>query len=372
LPLTATVLLAAKKSGVSGQQKLSLAFVAVILVGWAAYLVYALTRRDPAEPVGSEMETAPNRKSYFEDDELESNRLDRALLFSLVMLVVIAVGLPLYWLTIPARQKGAQFGFDKRSAQRGELLFASAKDTRTGLHFGCADCHGAKGVGGSAKFFISDTAHPEIPPHQVAWTAPPLNSVLLRFSSATTSDPNANVGTAADAVRTIIVYGRAGTPMPAWGLAGGGPMDDQQINDIVQYLGTIQLSNADAAKYWADQAGAAAVQEGKVDVLGKPIIDGQILFDTNCARCHTKGYSYGEAEVPGGGGQYAPNITNGSEVRQFPNIKDQIDFVTNGVAFGQGYGTGGIGQTAGGGMPHFGNYLTQDQIDQIVAYERSL
>ena len=29
--------------------------------------------------------------------------------------------------------------------------------------------------------------------------------------------------------RNILIYGRAGTPMPAWGIKGGGPMNDQQI-----------------------------------------------------------------------------------------------------------------------------------------------
>jgi hypothetical protein len=76
--------------------------------------------------------------------------------------------------------------------------------------------------------------------------------------------------------------------------------------------------------------------------------------------------------VPGGGGQYGPNISNGSEKRQFPNEADQIDFVSSGVDPGKGYGTGGIATDYGGGMPHFGAYLTQQDIKAIVDYERSL
>jgi mono/diheme cytochrome c family protein len=373
---TAAAILAANK-GITGQQKLGLAVVVAIIIGWAAYVFYALSRRDPAEPVGAELEMAPNRKPFFDDDILETHRLDRALIFSLFMLVIIAVGLPLYWLNEPNRQTGALRGFNNDAIKRGASLFESATaptDPEHPLHFGCADCHGGMaGVGGSTSAFVSDPAHPDIPQHQVSWSVPPLNSVLLRFDgSAADVDPNANIGTALDAVRTIIVYGRAGTPMPAWGLAGGGPMNDQQINDLVAYLESIQLSNADAAKYWADKAIQTAKAEGKVDALGNPLLDGQVLFDTNCARCHTKGFSYGEPQTAGGGGQFAPNLTNGSEIRQFPNIKDQIDFVTNGVAFGKQYGTAGIGQTGGGGMPHFGNYLTQAEITDIVEYERSL
>ena len=38
----------------------------------------------------------------------------------------------------------------------------------------------------------------------------------------------------------------AGTPMPAWGIEGGGPKNDQAISDIVAYLKSIQLSPAKA------------------------------------------------------------------------------------------------------------------------------
>jgi mono/diheme cytochrome c family protein len=353
----------------TGQQKLGLVIVVGAFLAWAAYIVHSLMTRDEAAPPGSEIELAPNRKPYFDDEALETHRLDGALMFSLFMLFIIAIGLPLYWLKEPGRQKGAVHGFSKRAAQRGEILFESATSTKPGLHFGCADCHGADGSGGVTKFVISDPAHKEVPPRSVQWTAPPLNSALLRFSFDTAP---AQEGVALDALRTILIYGRQGSPMPAWGLAGGGPMNDQQINDLVAYLETIQLSKPDATKFWAAKAAATAKTENSLDAAGNPIISGKVLFDTNCARCHTKGYSYGEPQVQGGGGQYAPNITGGSEIRQFPDPADQVAFVSEGVDFGKPYGTGGIGQTAGGGMPHFGAYLSQDEIKSIVDYERGL
>ena len=168
-----------------------------------------------------------------------------------------------------------------------------------------------------------------------------------------------------EAVTTIITYGRANTPMPAWGVAGGGAMNDQQIQDLVTYLKTIQLKPDEARKQTA--------QEG---------LNGAQLFDANCSRCHTQGWSYGESGVIGGGA-YGPDLTGGAESRQFPSANDQIDFITNGVAFGKAYGTRGIGITCiavqnnpctspGGGMPFFGGILGPDQIAAIVAYERGL
>jgi len=349
--------LAAKKA-IASQQTIAGIILGAILLGALGFILLTLLRRDPGEPVGSEVELAPNRKPYYDDEVLEGPRLDRALLIALGMLMIIAIGLPLYWLNEPTRQANAAVGFANQSVKRGSSLFALTNDPRPGLHFGCAGCHGANGVGGAATFVVADQANPAIPPRQVQWAAPPLNTVLYRFS--------------ASATRNVLVYGRAGSPMPAWGLLGGGPMNDQQLDDLIAYLQSIQLKPADAKKFWADAAATTAKTMGKVDAAGNPVIDGQVLFNTNCARCHTKGYSFGEPQKSGGGGQYGPNLTNGSEVRQFPALKDQTDFVTNGVDPGKGYGTGGIGTDYGGGMPHFGGYLSQDEITAIVNYERNL
>ncbi|MHB8465593.1 MAG: c-type cytochrome [Acidimicrobiales bacterium] len=350
--------LAAKRVGMSGQQTVAILILIVMFVGLLLFTIMSLTHRDPGAPVGSEVELAPNRKAYYDDDVLEGRRLDKALLFSLGMLVIVALSLPLYWLLEPTRQKGALIGFNTRSADRGALLFAVTTDPRPGLHFNCAGCHGAGGVGGSASFVVIDTAHPDVPPRQVSWSAPPLNTVLLRFTD--------------QEVLQILTYGRAGTPMPAWGVAGGGAMDDQQLGDLIAYLHTIQLSKKDATAFWAARAATVARTLGSVDGAGNPVITGEVLFDANCARCHTKGFSYGEPQQQAGGGQYGPNLTGGSELRQFPAAQDQIDFVTNGVDPGKGYGTGGIMTDFGGGMPHFGVYLSPKEISEIVAYERSL
>jgi mono/diheme cytochrome c family protein len=357
--LAATLVpLAAKKVGISGQQTVGAVIVAVVLAGFVLYFITTIRRRDPGAPPGSEIELAPNRKPYYDDDVLEGVRLDRALLFALGMLILIAIALPLYWLFEPTRQAAATVGFDRRSVERGSGLFALTTDPRPGLHFGCAGCHGANGVGGSTTYVISDPAHPNVPPRTVSWAAPPLNTVAFRFTD--------------DELLQIITYGRAGTPMPPWGINGGGAMDDQQLQDVIAYIHSIQLKPDAAKAYWQQQAETTARNVGSVDGAGNPVITGQVLFDTNCARCHTKGYSYGEPQQPGGGGQYGPNITNGSELRQFPNPQDQIDFVTNGVDPGKGYGTGGIMTDFGGGMPHFGGYLSQQEIASIVAYERTL
>jgi mono/diheme cytochrome c family protein len=108
--------------------------------------------------------------------------------------------------------------------------------------------------------------------------------------------------------------------------------------------------------------------------------DGQLLFQLQCARCHTKGWSYFDpldpsaAPAPGpqGGGAFGPNLTDGAEVRQFPGrtgVEDHILFVGQGVALNKSYGVRGV---YNGGMPRFNQILTEEQIQAIVEYERGL
>jgi hypothetical protein len=49
--------------------------------------------------------------------------------------------------------------------------------------------------------------------------------------------PDENVATVA---WDTIQKGRPPTPMPTWGVRYGGPMNDQQITDLVNYLLSIQ------------------------------------------------------------------------------------------------------------------------------------
>jgi mono/diheme cytochrome c family protein len=331
------------------QQRLGIALVVILVLAWLAYIVSQL-RRTPA-PVGAEIELAPNRKAYFDDDALEGPRLSRYLLWALVLLAVSAVGLPLYWLREPGRQRGADVGFDNRAVNRGHSLFLPTDSPEHGAHFGCQTCHGIEGVGGSAPYTLT---LPDGSFREVIWQAPSLNDVRSRY-------PRPEGPTGHDELRNIIVYGRPNTPMPPWGVEGGGPMNAQQVDDLVAYIESIQLP--------PDELKKKAAEFGN---------DGAALFDAFCARCHTNGWSIGEPEVQGGGA-LGPNLTGGVTLRQFPDIQTMIDFIAEGSEFQQAYGVRGIGT---GRMPGFGDrgegetrvhgLLTEAQIRAIVEYERSL
>ena len=106
---------------------------------------------------------------------------------------------------------------------------------------------------------------------------------------------------------------------------------------------------------------------------------GQLLFNTQCARCHTKGWSTlepsnGFVPMPAetGSGAFGPSLRSGSVLDQFPGEPGrakQFDWVAIGLEANKGYGVRGI---SSGRMPHFGNFLSKKQIDAIVEFERSL
>lgn len=325
------------------QRRVAAIVVLLLLLGWVIYLIS--TARRTYVP-GSEVEIAPNRKLYYSDEVLEGPRLTRYLWWAFACLAILAVGLPAYWMREPFRQAGAGFDrgtkyFENKAVQRGKELFETSPGdppTPREPHFGCDACHGAEGVGGVASYTLTDPTNPEGPTKQVQWAAPPLNTVMLRYRPAE--------------VKQILIYGRPNTPMPAWGLDGGGPMNDQQINDLIAYLTHITRDPA----------------EVKAEHLARYGTDGQKLFEGFCARCHTQGFSYGEPGLPGGGA-YGPALTGGSTLRQFPTPELHVEWVAETAELGEAYGLRGI---SSGRMPFFGNELTPEQVQAIVDYERSL
>lgn len=375
-------------------------------IGWTIAIVILiafgigifLNMRKARAEVGSEIELAANRKPYLEDEELETSKLDRTLLLGLLFLGFIAVALPVYWLYEPARQEGAIEDFEETFVARGEKIYDETAK--------CVDCHGPKGVGGAKDFSILNDNGEFVA--SVKWQAPALDNVLYRYSR--------------EQVLFILEYGRPFSPMPAWGAKGGGPLTEQQLENTVDYLQSIQLPAAASTEALNKEIEKVCKPETtETDADGSYVVVnprctvndpaspngarswntlGEALFNLGyydgfsggsyaCGRCHTKGWSYGEAEVAGGGA-LGPNLTGGSTLRQFETFESQVDFVAKGAAQGKTYGRNGL---SSGKMPAFGvnpnvetpapnlpnlglqpsqTMYTTAQIDAIVAYERGL
>ena len=347
----------------------SIAWVILLasLVGWAVYGIFNV--RSGRAEVGSEQTLAANRKPYYDDEILEGRRLERVQLLGLGFLAVLTVALPLYWVLEPGRQEGAQFGYEKRFVSWGSKLFAPTAEGG----FNCAGCHGGmKATGGVASYAITDPKTGEV--KAVSWKAPALNTVMYRYS--------------AEEVTFVLNYGRPFSPMSAWGTIGGGPLNSQSIETLVDYLKSIQIPQENCKETrgeydpTCDSGTLPAATNKEIEAEAKRLVDngtyktmGEAYFNLDlnsgaysCARCHTKGYSYGDPQVTGGGA-LGPNLTGGSSVRQFPSADDMANFLKAGSELGKRYGEQGQGS---GRMPAFGQIYTDEQIRQIVEYVRSL
>ena len=337
----------------------------IVTGGWIIYGLFNI--RAGRREIGSEIELAPNRKPYYDDEELEGPRLERVQLWGVILLMIIVIALPLYWVFEPDRQAGAQEGWDNRFASWGSQLFAPTAEGG----FNCAGCHGGMaGVGGEAPFTVTDPVTQEV--QQVNWKAPAVDTVFYRFDESE--------------VRFILNYGRPFSPMSPWGLVGGGPMNTQQIDNLLAYMKSIQIPRENCAEgedpidcstgnlpaeLQNDIQAAAekAVADGEAESLGEALFNLELGSGAySCARCHTLGWSYGQPGVPGQGA-FGWNLTGGSVNAHFASEDDVVNFIKNGSEFGKQYGLNGQGS---GRMPGFGSLLTDEQIEAIIEYVRSL
>tara|TARA_Y100000590_G_scaffold7050_1_gene9032 strand:- start:1291 stop:2715 length:1425 start_codon:yes stop_codon:yes gene_type:complete len=161
---------------------------------------------------GRTKDIAPNLDRYKSDDELETNHLDRTLSVAVLVASLLTVMIPLYYLGEQNRQEEFIEYFDEVSVERGEHLYEE---------FGCGNCHGVDGSGGAASYVEKRSGV------SVTWAAPAINNVFYRYDS--------------EEIRYWLIFGRANSPMPAWGLEGGGPMNDGQLDDLIDYLRYFQI-----------------------------------------------------------------------------------------------------------------------------------
>ncbi len=188
-----------------------LTVAAAAFLAWVGYLILSSRRAGRAE------ETPQNLQPYLSDDELENTRITRVLNVAVVSAAVLAIVMPVYYVNEGDRQVAAAEKFHEKDVEEGEKWFD---------HFSCIECHGPEGVGGAAPFVEARSGL------DVVWTAPSINDVFLRFSE--------------EEVRHWIEFGRAGTPMPAGGLEGGGAMTEQEVDQVLEYLRSVQIGQGEA------------------------------------------------------------------------------------------------------------------------------
>ncbi len=202
-------------TGGVGMGALVLSLAVVLLLGWMAYL-YVNTRRKRA---AANEAAPPNLSQPMSDDELENAKLTRVLRAALFGSILLAIAMPWYALNEPDRQ-----------AEAAEMIVE--EDVAAGAHwygidgFQCVNCHGPSAGGGAAPFTEARSGV------ATSWKVPSLNDIFFRYTE--------------DEVKHWIVYGRDGTPMPANGLEGGGAMTVQEVDQVMAFLNSIQITQQEA------------------------------------------------------------------------------------------------------------------------------
>lgn len=189
-------------------------------------LLYGRPRRARQEPMPA------NFSRGDPDSVLEGRRLHQVQVWGVAAAIFITGFLVVYFVVEPFRESAYAKKFLKASVTRGEHEFGP-----DGVN--CAGCHGPKGEGGFAQT-------------DQAWPAPPINNEFARYTR--------------DEIKSIIERGRPGTPMPAWAIQFGGALNDQKIEDVLNYLETLQVKN----KY----------------ELPKNVTSGSDVYAQKCAVCH--------------------------------------------------------------------------------------
>lgn len=175
------------------------------------------------------------------DEELEKRVLERYMAWGAAATILMALWLPAYWLREPTRLAEAAAEIEATSVEEGRHLYDE---------FLCAGCHGADAEGGTRMFSVDGVEH--------QYAEPPLRYLYSRYKAAGRSEDEVT-----QLVLDAINRGRPGTPMPTWGLAYGGPLNSEQVDNLVLFLQSIQEDFPEPSR-----------------------ADGEALFSANCAICH--------------------------------------------------------------------------------------
>jgi mono/diheme cytochrome c family protein len=259
----------------ASNQLLAAVILSIAIIGFAIFLIISsFGPRKRTADVPAAMRPGPS------DEELESRSLHRWMAWSVASVTFMAVFLPAYWLNEPNRIDRKVNQFTRESALRGSIIYQDEEFSEhlPGHPFfvaNCARCHGKEGEGTIQPFR-----------EKLSYAEPPLAYALARYRAA---------GKNADDVRLIfrdaIERGRPGTLMPTWGLAFGGPLNEQQLQDVINYLLSPEFQKP-FPKPDARSTGLA-------------------LFQANCMVCHGSDAN-GDGEVTGSeaySGGVGPNLS---------------------------------------------------------------
>jgi hypothetical protein len=189
--------------------------VVLALVFVAALAGMRRPRRKAELDIPNAMKPGPS------DPDLERPILEKLYAWGALLIILLAFWVPVVWLREPTTNAQDAELFLEESIRRGYLTTLFGNEANQ-LGFNCERCHGP-GLAGGQNVFNSRVV--PVPNLQTVCGGAAFGHPLIR---------------SLDDVVTVIAEGRPNTDMPSWSVRFAGAMLDQQINDVVNYLLSIQ------------------------------------------------------------------------------------------------------------------------------------
>lgn len=249
-----------------------------------------------------------------------------------VLTTALAAFTMLYWLTDAPRREAIAVEQEEELLHFGEIIF-SVDETEPAAA-GCAQCHGADGMGGEEGAQV---------------VGPSLHTQSL----AAKLQANPNYVRLAVTYGGVVVSGNVNSQMPAWGAEVGGPLNEQQIEAVVALV-----------ESWAEEA----AEQPPEDVPNTAEAGAEVYATVGCVGCHG-------AELEGG--PAGPNITAiGSglvDLSGFPTPTEldqmQADYESDPRMFLELWIRDSSGNYGASGMPpHPESQLSESALQALITF----
>ena len=189
--------------------------VAILIVVGGSLAALRRPRRGPVPDIPPAMRPGPS------DADLEEPVRTRLYAWGLILVVIMAITLPAIFLRENVTNANDTRDLLEASVERGRLTSLPGTEVNQ-LGFNCQRCHGPGLHGGMNVFNGNVVAVPNL---QTVCGGEKTGHPLIK---------------SLDDIINTIAQGRSGTDMPSWSVRYAGAMDDQQINDLVNYILSIQ------------------------------------------------------------------------------------------------------------------------------------
>jgi cbb3-type cytochrome c oxidase subunit III len=246
--------------------------------------------------------------------------IDSRILVGLIAILIAVSGMVYIAINEPDRQEEFKQAFEARSIEGGATLFTEL----------CSECHGIQGQG-------------------IEGVAPTLNS--KNFFEGRLAEVGYQ-GSLESYIKLTVAGGRPvksdpayPRSMPTWSVDYGGPLRNDQIDNIVAYI-----LNWEAAAVDTGQGPQVIVPEGDTpEERGKNLFEIQL----GCVGCH---------RIDGQGGQTGPELTD--------TISKGENYVRQSILSPNSVITEGF---SGNIMPqNFGERLSDENLNDLIAYLTSV